>query len=60
MTEKKKPDEKQVVLYRYIQSGSYLAGIPRRDLTAAEFAKLSASDQERVLKSSIYTQEFEK
>lgn len=44
-------DEK---LWHYIGKGSYLDGIPARDLTAADWARLSEDDRAAVERSSLY------
>lgn len=44
-------DEK---LWNYIGKGGYLDGIPARDLTAADWARLSEDDRAAVERSPLY------
>jgi len=44
-------------MIRYIGTGDYFLGIPKRDLTDEEFAALPAADQAMILASAIYAQD---
>lgn len=43
--------------YRYIGGGDNYSGIPARDLSAEEYARLSEADQELVANSALYERE---
>ena len=42
---------------RYVGDGSFLLGVPARDLTAEEWAALSAEQQAAVLYAGVYVVE---
>lgn len=54
-------EAKKISLAQFMgQPDQYIAGIPQRDLTAEEWAKLPADRQELALKSGIYAIKYSK